>query len=218
MCKLRLISGAEAFQAVHGPSPLTQICGFSPWRGMFTFVLIIILRTNLKSSEPVHSGILPDAMHLAHLAIFSDVYISLLLDLTDDYTKRDSKLSELFGELSCMVRIPRQPNHIRNKFWRTGTRIKPYTPSIPGISDRARRRLFTSRTIRPNAKEYRSISQKLLSAAASRYLIFWFSHYLSGLLASSPDSTFLQLPDSIIMCAVVCVVVHERELERERES
>ena len=96
MCKLRLISGAEAFQAVHGPSPLTQICGFSPWRGMFTFVLIIILRTNLKSSEPVHSGILPDAMHLAHLAIFSDVYISLLLDLTDDYTKRDSKLSELF--------------------------------------------------------------------------------------------------------------------------
>ena len=49
-------------------------------------------------------------------------------------------------------------------------------------------------------------------------MIFWFSHYLSGLLASSPDSTFLQLPDSIIMCAVVCVVVHERELERERES
>lgn len=111
-----------------------------------------------------------------------------------------------------------EPYIIRIVYW-----LSLIILATPGISDRARRRLFTTRTLRPLSKEYRTISQKILSAAASRYLIFWFSQYLSGLLASDPDSTFLQLPICIISVRAVCVVVHgesasSRERERAREG
>ncbi|CAE7391885.1 unnamed protein product, partial [Symbiodinium sp. CCMP2456] len=65
-------------------------------------------------------------MHLAHLAIFPDVYISVLLDLTDECQKRDSKLTELYEN---------------DRDW----------CESQSISDRARKRLFTSRTLRPLA-------------------------------------------------------------------
>ena len=46
-----------------------------------------------RNPKPVHiSGILPDVMHLSHLAICTDASISVLLDLTDDFQKRDSEL------------------------------------------------------------------------------------------------------------------------------
>ena len=35
-------------------------------------------------------------MHLSHLAIYTDALISVLLDLTDDFQKRDSELDKLY--------------------------------------------------------------------------------------------------------------------------
>ena len=94
---MRLISGPEEFRAVHGSSPLTEIIGFDPWSGTSALelpALIEWLHSTLYS--PCMAGILPDIMHLAHLAIFPDVFISVLLDITDEVPKRETKLTELY--------------------------------------------------------------------------------------------------------------------------
>ena len=61
-----------------------------------------------------------------------------------------------------------------------------------GVPDRARRRLFSGAALKPNAKEYRSISQKILNASASRYLLMWMAAYMRALLQTDPDSEYLQ--------------------------
>ena len=66
------------------------------WHVRLTMFLRSFGGIQVQGTVRFDSGILPDAMHLAHLAIFPDVYISVLLDLTDDYPKRDSKLTELY--------------------------------------------------------------------------------------------------------------------------
>ena len=63
-----------------------------------------------------------------------------------------------------------------------------------GVVDRASRRLFYSGTLHPKSKDYISISQKLLSAAASRYCVFWMAQLLSYLMTQHPGEYFYAIP------------------------
>ena len=96
-------------------------------------------------------------MHILHLAIFPDVLISLLCDLTDDVRSRDAELDILWSNY---------------KVWCDGQ----------AVPDRASRKLFSSAILKPNAREYATISQKLLSATAARYMIFWLGQLMASLL------------------------------------
>ena len=71
------------------------------------------------------------------------------------------------------------------------TVLKAYH-SILGVPDRARRKLFSTKVLRPNCREYRTISQKILSASAARFLILWLKNYVTALLETQPESEFLQ--------------------------
>lgn len=53
----------------------------------------------------------------------------------------------------------------------------------PGIQDRASRRLFTKEILMPSAGKYPEPSQKVVSASASRYFIFWASAMMHFLMA-----------------------------------
>lgn len=103
--------------------------------------------------QPVQRGILPDVMHLVHLAIGPDVLVSLLLDWTDGNTyvqgnTRDKRLEVLFENYRQYCE--------ENK-----------------IGDRAARKLFTTQTLSPDSASYTEVSQKRLNATACRYMFFW---------------------------------------------
>ena len=59
-----------------------------------------------------------------------------------------------------------------------------------GVPDRASKKLFSSATLHPNSKDYLNISQKLLSATAARYSIFWLAQLLSFLMHRHPGNDF----------------------------
>ncbi|CAE7261600.1 unnamed protein product [Symbiodinium sp. CCMP2592] len=122
-------------------------------------------------------------MHLLHLAIFPDAILSMMLDLTDHATPhRDQALTEMWEN------------------------YRGWCESL-GVADRARRKLFSSKTLRPNHKEYRTISQKILSASAARYLMMWMKAYVVSLLNAEPESLFLQCLGSLsILCCALCCV------------
>ena len=62
----------------------------------------------------------------------------------------------------------------------------------PGVPDRAQRRLFQSSTSKPSGSEYVTISQKLLSAAGARFVLFWMANLLASMLNLDPNNEFLQ--------------------------
>ena len=58
---------------------------------------------------------------------------------------------------------------------------KVWCPNMwnPGVPDRCAKKLFTAAIIRPGGgSQYPSVSQKIMSATACRYLIFWLSNFL----------------------------------------
>eukprot|EP00439_Symbiodinium_sp_Y106_P038397 s8012_g4.t1 len=72
----RLVNVNE-FIRLNGPTPLTSIVGFDPWR------------------------LYPDVMHILHLAVIPDAVVSVFLEYTDDESifsgsKRDDRLEELW--------------------------------------------------------------------------------------------------------------------------
>lgn len=106
-------------------------------------------------------------MHLVHLALGPDAVISALLDWSDceshfQGASRDKRLESMW-------------NHYRD-----------YCEE-QRIPDRAARRLFTVATLKPESIQYVEISQKILSATACRYLLFWFAA-LAKLFAVNPGS------------------------------
>ena len=58
---------------------------------------------------------------------------------------------------------------------------------IQGLQDRCERKLFSSAVLKPKSETYINISQKVLSATAARYMIFWLCNLVKALLA---DATF----------------------------
>ena len=65
---------------------------------------------------------------------------------------------------------------------------------LTGVPDRAARRLFSSGTLHPGSKEYCTISQKILSAHAARYSVFWMAQMLSSLMEQHPGDEFYSTP------------------------
>ena len=66
-----------------------------------------------------------------------------------------------------------------------------------GVADRAQRKVFTSGVLRPNSLDYVTLSQKMLSAAGARYVLFWLSNLFASLLSAEPGNAFLQRLGSI---------------------
>lgn len=103
------------------------------------------------------SGIMPDVMHITHLALLPDVITSLLLDWSDDRkfwsaTSREGRLNQMWQS------------------YRSWCEEQGYF-----LRDRASRKLFTSRVLQPDTTSYVDISQKVLSATAARYMVHWIS-------------------------------------------
>ena len=56
-------------------------------------------------------------------------------------------------------------------------------PNNLGVADRAERKFFTTGVLRPQGgAQYPAVSQKILSATACRYLIFWLSRALQQIV------------------------------------
>ena len=105
-------------------------------------------------------------MHIVHLACLVDVLTSMLLDLSDNPfpwkgASRDSRLEQ---------------------GWRS---YKGYCQKW-GIEDRAERRLFTNDALKA---DFATVSQKILRAAAAKYMVFWLHYLMEDLLLqmSEPD-------------------------------
>ena len=93
-----------------------------------------------KGSFGAPLGILPDQMHLVHLAIAPDAIVSSLLDWTDseEYVSgstREKRLAELWDHYRCFC----EEAH---------------------IGDRASRKLFSVATLSPDSIGYIEVSQK----------------------------------------------------------
>lgn len=94
-------------------------------------------------------------MHIVHLALAVDVITSCLLDWSDDQTfvwgsSREKRLTSLWDSYRKWCEIQK-------------------------VSDRSSRKLFTTNGLKPDVGRYLDISQKVLSATAARYMLFWLS-------------------------------------------
>ena len=109
------------------------------------------------------SGILPDYMHIVHLACTGDTLTSILAELSDTEWpwgrgSRDARLEHAWRSYKCYC--------------------QRYN-----IADRCDRKTFTSEAVRG---DYATLSQKFMRAAAARYVVFWLEWYLGGLLRNMP--------------------------------
>ncbi|CAL1165341.1 unnamed protein product [Cladocopium goreaui] len=102
-------------------------------------------------------------MHIVHLALGVDAVASVLIDMCDypnliEGFTRDDKLSTLYANY---------------REWCEAT----------SVADRAARKFFTTGVLRPQGgAQYPAVSQKILSATACRYLIFWLSRALQQIV------------------------------------
>jgi len=103
-------------------------------------------------------GIFPDMMHICHLAVYVDVITSCLLDWSDspslffNGSSREKRLTQLYEN------------------YRRWCESQSFD-----LTDRAGRKLFSSKILQPDAGRFVEVSQKVLSATASRYFILWLS-------------------------------------------
>ncbi len=111
-------------------------------------------------------GILPDLMHISHLAIIPDCICSSLLDWTDttryfEGSSRDKRLDVLWHSY---------------RTWCEELKVQ----------DRAQKRLFSAAILKPDGG-YTDVSQKIINGTASRYMIFWISSVAKQLAASGDE-------------------------------
>jgi len=103
-------------------------------------------------------GVLPDMVHLVHLAVAVDVITSCLLDWSDD--------RRFFNETSRDKRPTLMWNSYRS--WCESQHFD--------LHDRASRKLFTTTVLKPDAGKYVEVRQKTLNAMGARYMVFWLSN------------------------------------------
>eukprot|EP00435_Cladocopium_sp_Y103_P053829 s81_g17.t1 len=63
-----------------------------------------------------------------------------------------------------------------------------------GVTDRASRKLFTGAVLQPSRNKYTDISQKVLSATACRYCIFWLNSVVQGMGSNDEVSLCFDVP------------------------
>ncbi|CAE7330515.1 unnamed protein product, partial [Symbiodinium sp. CCMP2592] len=160
----RLCSGNDEFIAVHGWSPFAGLAGgYCPWR------------------------ILPDYMHIVHLACLGDALTSMLLDLSDTQwpwpgSSRDARLE-----------IAWQSYKEYCQYW--------------NIADRCERKLFTNETLR---HDYVTVSQKFMRAAAAKFMVFWMHWFMNSLLQGDEQPEHLKL-----ILGVVTGLMYMEQLQME---
>lgn len=116
---------------------------------------------------PYCQGILPDLMHISHLALVPDCIISCLLDWTDN--------TKYFAESSREKRLDALWHSYKN--WCEGQKVQ----------DRASKRLFSAAVLKPDVAGYTEVSQKIINATAARYMLFWLSSVAKQLAASGDE-------------------------------
>ncbi|CAE7248892.1 unnamed protein product [Symbiodinium sp. CCMP2592] len=168
-----LITTNEDFVEVHGESPLTRIDGFGPCR------------------------ILPDYMHMVHLACAVDFLASMLLEVTDDATivegsSREKRLDLIWKDY---------------RSWSEASQV----------GDRASRRMFTTAVLRNN--KVVEVSQKILSATACRYMLLWAATFLTTVCESmSALPPTLKQPDTYmqVLTGLSCILARDVSLHAPR--
>ena len=144
------------------------------WEGpLIDLVLVINLHPSNRQLCKLNGlsttqGVLPDLMHVAHLALFPDILISVILNVTDtdrlvQGNSRDARLQRL---------------------WQSYRDFCENTK----VTDRATRKFFLSTTLRGTGDKYMEVSQKVLSATAARYMLFWLSS-LANQFATKADAS-----------------------------
>lgn len=103
-------------------------------------------------------------MHIVHLACLGDALTSMLLDLSDSQwpwpgSSRDARLEHA---------------------WQS---YKEYCQNW-NIADRCERKLFTNETLR---YDYVTVSQKVMRAAAAKFMVFWMHWFMDSLLQGDPE-------------------------------
>ena len=119
------------------------------------------------------SGILPDYMHVVHLACTGDALVSMLLDLSDtDWVwpggSRDARLEHAWQSYKSYC-----------QHW-----------SVP---DRCDRKVFTNEALKG---DYPTLSQKFMRGAAAKFVVYWMQWLMRALTAQvqpSPDQDYLML-------------------------
>ena len=112
-----------------------------------------------------HERVLPDWMHLVDLAISPDLIGSLLLDITDN--------GKVFAGLSRDLRLSSAFECYRN--WCNVNRVQ----------DRCMSRMFSTATLKPGLV-YPHISQRTMSATASRFVIQWLAGLMRQVASHDP--------------------------------
>ena len=109
----------------------------------------------------VHSGILPDYMHIVHLALAVDVLSSVLMDMVE------------LG-LATLKSLWENYKHWCDDGGSRQICFSHFLGFSPGIPDRASHKFFSLDVLRPaGGSKYVEVSQKVCSATATRYMIFW---------------------------------------------
>ena len=109
-------------------------------------------------------GILPDYMHIVHLACTGDALVALLLDLSDtEYPwpggSRDARLSFAWDS------------------------YKGYCQRW-NVPDRCERKVFSNELLKG---DYPTLSQKFMRAAAAKYVVFWMQWLMRTLVDADPS-------------------------------
>ena len=112
-------------------------------------------------------GILPDQMHIVHLALVPDACTSMLMDWTDN--------QDFVFESSREKRLAKLWHNYHN--W----------CEVAGVTDRAQRKLFTTSVLRPEGGRYVELSQKVLNATSARYIILWLANLAKQYATSGSD-------------------------------
>ncbi|CAK8996463.1 unnamed protein product, partial [Durusdinium trenchii] len=133
----------------------------------------------------------PDIMHIVHLALAPDAAASVLLDLTDtdmyfEGSSRDDRLYKIWVSYKTFCEDERIP-------------------------DRAARRLFTNQILNPGRGKFPEISQKVISAMAARYLLFWMSGFLRGLVQAGFSEERLMYSSAAIGALAAMELIMLRE-------
>ena len=122
-------------------------------------------------------------MHIIYLAIVGDLLTSLLFDLTDDQThfpgrSREARLEEIWN-------------------------IYDDWCQRSDVPDRIQRRLFSTTFLKGG--KYLDIPQKVMSAAAARYAIFFMAALMRTVLSDATETP------QLLWIAGVCWALEEME-------
>ena len=141
-------------------------------------VWFLVSKSNFHGGKIVFSlssslGILPDQMHLVHLAIGPDCIVSCLLDWTDS----EQYVAGTFREQRLKVFY----EHYRD--W----------CETNEIGERASRKVFSVQTLTPDAPGFVELSQKKMNAMACRYMLHWLGHVAKDFAMSHKSDVDMQL-------------------------